>query len=87
MNGQLPNLDLINTIVAVVERSNLPIAITLHDTTKHPFSDIKDNEYLRSLFNMLNSMRFLVLGHPSSDAGLYLRLVGFLMCFLIYNFK
>ncbi|KAG1461820.1 hypothetical protein G6F46_005036 [Rhizopus delemar] len=73
VNGQLPNLDLINTIVAVVERSNLPIAITLHDTTKHPFSDIKDNEYLRSLFNMLNSMRFLVLGHPSSDAGLYLR--------------
>ncbi|KAG1309507.1 hypothetical protein G6F62_000715 [Rhizopus arrhizus] len=54
VNGQLPNLDLINTIVAVVERSNLPIAITLHDTTKHPFSDIKDNEYLRSLFNMLN---------------------------------
>lgn len=78
VNGQLPNLDLINTVVAVAERSNPPILITLHDSTDHLFSDSKYSRYFRSLFHMLNSMKYLVFGHPSSDAGLYLKLVIFL---------
>ncbi|CAO3701188.1 unnamed protein product [Rhizopus stolonifer] len=73
VNGQLPNLDLINTVVAVAERSNPPISITLHDSTDHLFSDSKYSRYFRSLFHMLNSMKYLVFGHPSSDAGLYLK--------------
>ncbi|KAI9257622.1 Gaa1-like protein [Sporodiniella umbellata] len=73
VNGQLPNLDLINTVVAVAERTNPPMSITLHDTVKHPFSNSEYSGYFRSLFHMLNSMKYLVFGHPSSDAGLYLK--------------
>ncbi|KAG1174609.1 hypothetical protein G6F70_006567 [Rhizopus microsporus] len=74
VNGQLPNLDLINTIVAVAERTNPPISVTLHDDTSYPFANHKYGTYFRSLFYMLQSMKYLVFGHPSSDAGLYLRI-------------
>ncbi|ORE06410.1 hypothetical protein BCV72DRAFT_250068 [Rhizopus microsporus var. microsporus] len=73
VNGQLPNLDLINTIVAVAERISPPISVTLHDDTSYPFANHKYGTYFRSLFYMLQSMKYLVFGHPSSDAGLYLR--------------
>ena len=73
VNGQLPNLDLINTIVAVATRTNPPIRITLHDDVKNPFENHAYGAYLGSLNNMLQSMKYLVLGHPSSDSGLYLR--------------
>ncbi|KAF1799968.1 Gaa1-like protein [Mucor lusitanicus] len=73
VNGQLPNLDLINTIVAVATRTHPPIRITLHDTVKHPFEHHAYGNYLGSLNHMLQSMKYLVLGHPSSDSGLYLR--------------
>lgn len=75
VNGQLPNLDLINTIVAVATRTNPPIHTTLHDDTKNPYEHYKYGEYLGSLNHMLTSMKYLVTGHPSSDAGLYLRYV------------
>ncbi|KAI9361384.1 Gaa1-like protein [Pilaira anomala] len=73
VNGQLPNLDLINTIVAVAHRTNPPITITLHDDNKNPFENYQYSAYLGSLNHMLQSMKYLVLGKPSSDAGLYLR--------------
>lgn len=73
VNGQLPNLDLINTIVAVATRTHPPIRITLHDTVKHPFEHHTYSNYLGSLNHMLQSMKYLVLGHPSSDSGLFLR--------------
>jgi glycosylphosphatidylinositol transamidase len=73
VNGQLPNLDLINTIVAVATRTNPPIRITLHDDVKNPFENHAYGAYLGSLNHMLQSMKYLVLGHPSSDSGLYLR--------------
>lgn len=69
----MPNLDLINTIVAVAQRTSPPIAITLHDDAKNPYRDYKYSAYLGSLHHMLKSMKYLVLGHPSSDSGLYLR--------------
>lgn len=75
MNGQLPNLDLINTIVTVAHRTNPPITITLHDDNKNPFEDYQYSSYLGSLNHMLQSMKYLVLGKPSSDAGLYLRYI------------
>ncbi|KAG2203760.1 hypothetical protein INT47_012693, partial [Mucor saturninus] len=73
VNGQLPNLDLINTIVAVSQRTNPPIQITLHDDSKNPYENHQYSSYLGSLNHMLTSMKYLVLGKPSSDAGLYLR--------------
>jgi hypothetical protein len=77
VNGQLPNLDLINTIVAVATRTNPPIQITLHDDNKNPYEEYKYSEYLGSLNHMLSSMKYLVTGHPSSEAGLYLRYACF----------
>lgn len=47
--------------------------ITLHDDSKNPFQGYQYSSYLGSLNHMLQSMKYLVLGHPSSDAGLYLR--------------
>ncbi|GAA5811384.1 hypothetical protein MFLAVUS_004819 [Mucor flavus] len=73
VNGQLPNLDLINTIVAVAHRTSPPITITLHDDNKNPYENHEYSSYLGSLNHMLTSMKYLVLGKPSSDAGLYLR--------------
>lgn len=74
VNGQLPNLDLINTIVAVATRTNPPIRITLHDTAQNPYETHANyRAYLGSLNHMLQSMKYLVLGRPSSEAGLYLR--------------
>ncbi|KAG1085899.1 hypothetical protein G6F42_021204 [Rhizopus arrhizus] len=73
VNGQLPNLDLINTIVAVATRTHPPIRTTLHNTVKNPFEHHAYGNYLGSLNHLLQSMKYLVLGHPSSDSGLYLR--------------
>ncbi|KAI8357897.1 Gaa1-like protein [Choanephora cucurbitarum] len=73
VNGQLPNLDLINTIVTVASVTHPPIHVTLHDNNKNPFQDSPYSQYLGSLYQMLQSMKYLVLGHPSSEAGLYLR--------------
>lgn len=73
VNGQLPNLDLINTIVAVSQRTSPAIQVTLHDNGKNPYENHQYSSYLGSLNHMLTSMKYLVLGKPSSDAGLYLR--------------
>ncbi|KAI8643787.1 Gaa1-like protein [Parasitella parasitica] len=73
VNGQLPNLDLINTIVAVATRTSPPIRTTLHDIANNPFENYAYKAYLGSLNHMLQSMKYLVLGRPSSESGLYLR--------------
>ncbi|KAI8384158.1 Gaa1-like protein [Blakeslea trispora] len=73
VNGQLPNLDLINTIVTVASVTHPPIEVIPHDDKKNLFQDSSYKQYLGSLYHMLQSMKYLVLGHPSSEAGLYLR--------------
>ncbi|KAI8997337.1 Gaa1-like protein [Pilobolus umbonatus] len=73
VNGQLPNLDLINTIVTVIQRTNPQVIVTLHDDSSNPFRHHLYGRYLQSLYHMLKSMSYLVLGRPSSEAGLYLR--------------
>lgn len=73
VNGQLPNLDLINTI-CVVAQNTARIPFTLHD-------DIDSNNaesgtmasYWNSLKHVLRTMEYQVVGHPSSNAGQYLR--------------
>ncbi|KAI9266635.1 Gaa1-like protein [Phascolomyces articulosus] len=72
VNGQLPNLDLINTIVTVCTRT-ARVPLTLHDDTSHPYSDQPWGPYVQSLLHMIRTMQYQALGHPSSDAGLYLR--------------
>ncbi|KAI9487195.1 MAG: Gaa1-like protein [Benjaminiella poitrasii] len=74
VNGQLPNLDLINTIVLIATRTSPSIHVTLHDNAHSLFEGFTNyRPYLDSLNNLLQSMKYLVFGHPSSDAGLYLR--------------
>ncbi|KAI8969002.1 Gaa1-like protein [Mycotypha africana] len=73
VNGQLPNLDLVNTMIAIAGRTGPPMRVTLHDTAKHPFESHQYGPYLGSLYHLLQSMKYLVLGKPSSEAGLYLR--------------
>ncbi|KAI8876384.1 Gaa1-domain-containing protein [Backusella circina FSU 941] len=72
VNGQLPNLDLINTIVAVAQRTSPPTLVTLHDSPVR-FPDNEIDAYKDSLKHLFSSMKYLAIGHPSSDAGLYLR--------------
>jgi glycosylphosphatidylinositol transamidase len=72
VNGQLPNLDLINTIVAVAQRTNPPTLVALHDSRVR-FPDNEVDAYKDSLEHLFSSMKYLAIGHPSSDAGLYLR--------------
>ncbi|KAG2221144.1 hypothetical protein INT45_004453 [Circinella minor] len=72
VNGQLPNLDLINTIVTVSTRT-ARVPLTLHDDTARPYNDKSWGTYVQSLLHMLRTMQYQALGHPSSDAGLYLR--------------
>ncbi|KAI9493887.1 Gaa1-like protein [Zychaea mexicana] len=72
VNGQLPNLDLINTIVTVCTRT-ARVPLTLHDDSARPFNDKPWGPYVQSLLHMTRTMQYQALGHPSSDAGLYLR--------------
>ncbi|KAI9024469.1 Gaa1-like protein [Phycomyces nitens] len=72
VNGQLPNLDLINSIV-VIARHTAQIPVVLHDTTSNPYKDKPWGVYADSLLHMLRTMKYQTLGQPSSDAGLYLR--------------
>ncbi|KAI7901964.1 Gaa1-like protein [Cokeromyces recurvatus] len=74
VNGQLPNLDLINTVVLIATRTIPSIHVTLHDNSRNLFEGFSHyRNYLDSLNHLLQSMKYLVFGHPSSDAGLYLR--------------
>ncbi|ORX47956.1 Gaa1-domain-containing protein [Hesseltinella vesiculosa] len=70
VNGQLPNLDLINTIRIVAETS-ARIPVTLHDNTGQ--STDTDDPYWSGLSHMLHTMKYQAIGHSSSDAGQYLR--------------
>ncbi|RUS22965.1 Gaa1-like protein [Endogone sp. FLAS-F59071] len=74
VNGQLPNLDLVNTVVRVA-RITSQIPVTLHDErmpTMHGQAGLQES-YLTSLKSMLYTMRYQALGHPTGDHGLYLR--------------
>lgn len=76
VNGQLPNLDLINTIRVVAQHTaNIPI--TLHDDIFVDDDNDPKLNYWHSLKHMLRTMKFQLTGHPSSNAGLYLRYVYF----------
>ncbi|CAG8558496.1 12704_t:CDS:10 [Funneliformis caledonium] len=70
VNGQLPNLDLINTVVRVCRISN-HIPIMLHDSGHHYLYD--NGDYYASLHNLLQAMKYQALGHPTGSHGLFFR--------------
>ncbi|KAI8580554.1 hypothetical protein K450DRAFT_236175 [Umbelopsis ramanniana AG] len=71
-NGQLPNLDLINTVITVAKYT-AQVPFTLHDNDAINRPQTPVESYLASLKHLTDTIRFQALGHPSSDAGLALR--------------
>ncbi|KAF9181496.1 Glycosyl phosphatidyl inositol protein transamidase complex subunit [Haplosporangium sp. Z 767] len=71
VNGQLPNLDLINT-VADIAKDVAPVELTLHDELV-PFTDNMTKNYINSLKKMLYMMKYQAVGSPSGNHGLYLK--------------
>ncbi|GES81320.1 GPI transamidase component Gaa1 [Rhizophagus clarus] len=71
VNGQLPNLDLINTVIRVC-RSSYSIPIMLHDSGHHYFN-FDNGNYYDSLHNLLQTMKHQSLCHPTGSHGLFFR--------------
>ncbi|KAF9115846.1 Glycosyl phosphatidyl inositol protein transamidase complex subunit [Mortierella sp. AM989] len=71
VNGQLPNLDMINTIRKISE-SIAPVTLTLHDELV-PNTENMTKNYINSLKKMLYMMKYQVAGTPTGNHGLYLK--------------
>ncbi|KAF9120030.1 Glycosyl phosphatidyl inositol protein transamidase complex subunit [Mortierella sp. 14UC] len=71
VNGQLPNLDMINTINQI-SMGIAPVELTLHDELV-PYTDNMTKNYLNSLRRMLYQMKYQAIGTPTGNHGLYLK--------------
>ncbi|OAQ22996.1 Gaa1-like protein [Linnemannia elongata AG-77] len=71
VNGQLPNLDMINTI-NLISMGIAPVELTLHDELI-PYTDNMTKNYLNSLRKMLYQMKYQAVGTPTGNHGLYLK--------------
>ncbi|CAJ0872283.1 3851_t:CDS:10 [Entrophospora sp. SA101] len=68
VNGQLPNLDLINIIILCTARVSYSIPIKLNGSGHYyNFNDAGD--YLSSLYNLLMTMKYQALSHPTGSHG------------------
>ncbi|CAH1778784.1 unnamed protein product [Owenia fusiformis] len=70
LNGQLPNLDLINTVVRLCRRENVPVTIERQQDYYDPEST---DGYLHSLKTMLRMMWHQAPGTPTGNHGLFHR--------------
>ncbi|CAG8647362.1 24236_t:CDS:10 [Cetraspora pellucida] len=71
LNGQLPNLDLINTVVRVCRMSsNIPIM--LRDSGRC-YTHYDSGDYQSSFYNLITFMKYQALGHPTGSHGLFFR--------------
>ncbi|KAG0333621.1 Glycosyl phosphatidyl inositol protein transamidase complex subunit [Podila horticola] len=71
VNGQLPNLDMINSI-ADITASVAPVELTLHDELV-PLTENVTKNYINSLKRMLYMMKYQAVGTPTGNHGLYLK--------------
>ncbi|KAF9363806.1 Glycosyl phosphatidyl inositol protein transamidase complex subunit [Mortierella sp. NVP85] len=71
VNGQLPNLDMINTIDEIA-RGLAPVKLTLHDELV-PYTENLTKNYINSLKRMLYMMKYQAAGIPTGNHGLYLK--------------
>ncbi|KAG0040159.1 Glycosyl phosphatidyl inositol protein transamidase complex subunit [Podila clonocystis] len=71
VNGQLPNLDMINS-VADIASSVAPVELTLHDELE-PLTENVTKNYINSLKKMLYMMKYQAVGTPTGNHGLYLK--------------
>jgi len=70
LNGQLPNLDLVNTVIRLCKREGVPP--TLHKRSDHHGPELL-NGFFYSLKTMLLLMTHLASGSPSGNHGLFHR--------------
>ncbi|KAF9917931.1 Glycosyl phosphatidyl inositol protein transamidase complex subunit [Lobosporangium transversale] len=71
VNGQLPNLDMINTVVEIA-RGKAPVEITLHDDIM-PYTESMPRNYTNSLNKMFYMMKYQAAGTPTGNHGVYLK--------------
>ncbi|KAG0329448.1 Glycosyl phosphatidyl inositol protein transamidase complex subunit [Dissophora globulifera] len=71
VNGQLPNLDMINTITRIAA-GIAPVEVTLHDELV-PYTENMTKNYINSLKKMLYMMKYQAAGTPTGNHGLYLK--------------
>ncbi|KAF8984952.1 Glycosyl phosphatidyl inositol protein transamidase complex subunit [Entomortierella lignicola] len=71
VNGQLPNLDMINTVKQISE-GIAPVELTLHDELV-PYTENMTKNYINSLKRMLYMMKYQATGTPTGNHGLYLK--------------
>ncbi|KAF9338343.1 Glycosyl phosphatidyl inositol protein transamidase complex subunit [Podila minutissima] len=71
VNGQLPNLDMINS-VADIAATVAPVELTLHDELV-PVTENVTKNYINSLKRMLYMMKYQAVGTPTGNHGLYLK--------------
>ncbi|KAG0212545.1 Glycosyl phosphatidyl inositol protein transamidase complex subunit [Mortierella sp. GBA30] len=71
VNGQLPNLDMINTVASIAE-GFAPVELTLHDELI-PYTPNMTKDYINSLKRMLYMMKYQAVGSPTGNHGLYLK--------------
>lgn len=71
VNGQLPNLDMINTVAQISEHI-APVNLTLHEELV-PFTENMTKNYINSLKRMLYMMKYQAAGAPTGNHGLYLK--------------
>ncbi|KAF9430326.1 Glycosyl phosphatidyl inositol protein transamidase complex subunit [Podila epigama] len=71
VNGQLPNLDMINSLADIAD-SVAPVELTLHDELVQLTDNVTKN-YINSLKKMLYQMKYMAVGTPTGNHGLYLK--------------
>lgn len=75
LNGQLPNLDLVNLVVKLCGREQSQVALHhLMEKRRHRFSDSKGeswSDYKLSLSTMLRMMWYQASGAPSGNHGMF----------------
>ncbi|KAF9291779.1 Glycosyl phosphatidyl inositol protein transamidase complex subunit, partial [Mortierella alpina] len=71
VNGQLPNLDMINTVASIAEFF-AQVELTLHDELI-PYTPNLTKNYINSLKRMLYMMKYQAVGSPTGNHGLYLK--------------
>uniref|UniRef100_A0A0B7B3S5 Uncharacterized protein n=1 Tax=Arion vulgaris TaxID=1028688 RepID=A0A0B7B3S5_9EUPU len=71
LNGQLPNLDLVNLVVRLCRRERARVAIHHSFDKKYDSSGESFEEYKSALKTMLNMMWYQASGAPSGNHGLF----------------
>ncbi|KAL1919069.1 uncharacterized protein VTP21DRAFT_2450 [Calcarisporiella thermophila] len=73
VNGQQPNLDLINTVTRVCGNIAYGMPVMIHDIHANSYYNDPLGDYMASFKNLLYMMRYQALGRPTGGHGPFLR--------------